>query len=300
MPFFTVITPVYNRAALLRRTLHSVIAQSFEDFEMIVVDDGSTDGSAEAAQAIDPRVHVLQQANQGPGAARNLALQHATGEYIAFLDSDDLWFPWSLEYYAKAISKHSQPSFIVGKVIRFHDETELSGQKSSHLETLVFSDYLASGDEWRWYGLSSFVIKRELINSVGGFPQEAINGEDSDLALRLGTAPEFIQITSPAMFGYREHAGGVRHVPGKNLAGDLYRIAMEKGGRYPGGNHRRLERWRILSPHLRTNSLECLRGGLRTEAWKIYRHTFRWHVALGRWKYLAAFPVVAIKTKFMS
>lgn len=299
MPFFSVITPVYNRAALLRRTLQSVIAQNFGDFEIIVVDDGSTDGSAEIAQGMDPRVHILQQSNQGPGAARNLALKHATGEYVAFLDSDDLWFPWSLERYAEAIANHSRPSFVTGKVIRFHDEAELSGLKNSHLETLVFPDYLASGDEWRWYGLSSFVIKRELINAVGGFPQEAINGEDSDLALRLGTAPGFIQIKAPAMFGYREHAGGVRHVPGKNLAGDLYRIAMEKGGRYPGGQDRRLERWRILSPHLRANSLECLRGGLRAEAWQMYRHTFRWHLALKRWKYLAAFPAMALKTKLM-
>lgn len=298
MSLFSIIIPTYNRRALLERTLESVRAQTLTDYEIIVVDDGSDDGTAGWLRTLGPQVRCFEQSRGGPGAARNLALRHATGEYIAFLDSDDLWFPWSLALYAETIRKHAQPSFITGRVIQFHDEAELSTVKQGTLETLAFADYLASGDEWRWYGLSSFVIKRELINAAGGFPQEAINGEDSDLALRLGTAPGFIQITAPAMFAYREHAGGIRHVVGKNLAGDLYRIAMEENGRYPGGAVRARERWRILTPHLRANSLECLRGGLRAEAWQMYRRTFRWHLALGRWKYLAAFPLLALRSFF--
>jgi hypothetical protein len=296
---FSVIIPTYNRRGLLARTLESVLAQRFTDYEIIIVDDGSTDGTMD--DLANPGIHtrVLTQANQGPGAARNLALRHATGDYVAFLDSDDLWFPWSLELYAEAICQNGQPSFITGKVVRFHDEVELESVKPSALETLAFTDYLASGDKWRWYGLSSFVMKRKIVDAAAGFPQEAINGEDSDLALRLGTAPGFIQITEPAMFGYREHEGGVRHVPGKNLAGDMHRIAMEESGRYPGGSARALERWRILTPHLRANSLECLRGGLRAEAWQMYLRTVRWHVVLGRWKYLVAFPLMALVTRFL-
>lgn len=295
---FSVITPVFNRAALLRSTLQSLIGQSWNDFEVIVVDDGSSDGSAEVAEGFDARVRLFRQTNQGPGAARNLALRHATGDYIAFLDSDDLWFPWTLELYAGAIRRHAHPSFITGKVVSFHQEAELASVKQAGLETLEFPDYLASGDQWRWYGLSSFVVKREQVLAAGGFPQEAINGEDSDLALRLGTAPGFIQITAPVTFAYREHAGGIRHVADKNLAGDLYRISMEEQGRYPGGRARAEERWRILTPHLRTNSLECLRAGRRAEAWQMYRRTFRWHLSLGRWKYLLGFPLLALRSFF--
>lgn len=298
MPLFSIITPTFNRRLLLARTLDSVLAQRFTDYEIIIVDDGSTDGTLDDLSKLTDRVRVLTQTNQGPGAARNLALRHATGDYIAFLDSDDLWFPWSLELYAETIHQQKQPAFIAGKVVQFRDEPDLDGITEATLQTLVFPDYLASGDEWRWYGLSSFVMRRDLINSVGGFPQEAINGEDSDLALRMGTAPGFVQIIAPVMFAYREHAGGVRHVAGKNVAGDFYRIAMEEGGRYPGGTRRAKERWSILSPHLRANSLECLRSGLRSEAWQIYRRTFRWNVALGRWKYLVAFPVLALRSLF--
>jgi GT2 family glycosyltransferase len=295
---FSVIVPTYNRRELLAQTLRSVCGQVFRDYEVIVVDDGSDDGTEEWIRTQGSSIRFLQQRHGGPGAARNLALQHATGDYIAFLDSDDLWFPWSLQLYAQAILNHSNPAFITGKVQRFHDESELAGVRQEELETLAFADYLSSGDQWRWYGLSSFVIKRELIQATGGFPQEAINGEDSDLALRLGTAQGFIQITAPTMFGYREHAGGIRHVAGKNLAGDLHRISQEEAGRYPGGAARAKERWRILTPHLRTNSLECLQAGLRAEAWEIFRRTLRWNLALGRWRYLAAFPLISLLKLF--
>jgi glycosyltransferase involved in cell wall biosynthesis len=93
---FSVIIPTYNRAALLCTALDSVFAQTFTDYEVIVVDDGSTDGTAAMVASYGGRVRYFQQQNKGPGAARNLGAQHATGEYLAFLDSDDLWFPWTL------------------------------------------------------------------------------------------------------------------------------------------------------------------------------------------------------------
>lgn len=299
-PQFSVVVPTFNRRGLLVQTLDTVWAQSFADYELIVVDDGSTDGTADYLKKLGGRAKVLTQTNQGPGVARNLALRHATGEYVAFLDSDDLWFPWSLEVFAEVIKRHKHPSFITGQVMRFRDGAELAAVQPAPVATNVFADYLASGDEWRWYGLSSFVMKREAIEAAGGFPVEAINGEDSDLALRCGIAPGYVQITAPVTFGYREHSGGVRHVAGKNLSGDMHRITMEEQGRYPGGEARALERWRILTLHLRANSLECLRAGLRAEAWEIFRRTLRWNVALGRWRYVVGFPVKAFSTSWRS
>jgi len=99
-PCVTVVMPTYNRAALLPRTVDAVLAQGFGDFELLVVDDGSTDGTAELlAQRYghEPRLRVLRQANGGVSAARNRGLAEARGEFIAFLDSDDLWLPWKLQ-----------------------------------------------------------------------------------------------------------------------------------------------------------------------------------------------------------
>jgi len=133
--------------------------------------------------------------------------------------------------------------------------------------------------------------------SVGGFAEEPINGEDSDLALKLGEARGFAQITNPPTFGYREHDANVTANLGKCIAGGWHQVRSEDSGRYPGGAGRARERQRILTRYLRPLTLECLQQGLRSEAWKLYRALFTWHVALGRWKYLAGFPLKAALSK---
>ena len=116
---FSVIIPTFNRRRLLQYALESVLRQTFTDYEVLVVDDGSTDETKEYLATLGDRVRVFTQSNQGPGAARNLAIKHANGHYLAFLDSDDLWFPWSLETYASAIRNSGEPAFIAGKPFRF-------------------------------------------------------------------------------------------------------------------------------------------------------------------------------------
>src|SRR4051812_5349711 len=97
MPLVSVIIPAYNRKAMLCESIDSVLAQNCRDFELIVVDDGSTDGTAdELAARYGTRIRVLKQANRGVAAARNLGVSRSCGEYIAFLDSDDLWKPGKL------------------------------------------------------------------------------------------------------------------------------------------------------------------------------------------------------------
>src|SRR5438552_6692933 len=121
MFLFSVIIPTYNRRELLRRTLGSVWRQTFKDYEVLVVDDGSTDGTYEELTASAAPLHVLRQQNTGPGEARNLAAQSARGNYLAFLDSDDWWFPWTLACFAKLIQQHGQPTILGASLIHFSD-----------------------------------------------------------------------------------------------------------------------------------------------------------------------------------
>ena len=96
----SIITPVYNGARFMRYTIDSVLAQTYQDWEMWIVDDGSKDSSADIARSYacqDERIHVLQQANAGSAAARNNGIRHAQGRYIVLLDSDDVWEPSFLE-----------------------------------------------------------------------------------------------------------------------------------------------------------------------------------------------------------
>jgi glycosyltransferase involved in cell wall biosynthesis len=97
MPRVSIVMPTYNRADTIMRAVDSVRAQTWEDWELVVVDDGSTDGTAARIAGVDPRVRVLSQANRGVAPARNRALGEARGELIAFLDSDDAWTPHHLE-----------------------------------------------------------------------------------------------------------------------------------------------------------------------------------------------------------
>jgi len=106
MHLFSVIIPTHNRLDLLRGALASVWQQSYNDCELIVVDDGSADGTWDALQVLGTRVCARRQNNAGPGAARNLGAKNATGDYFAFLDSDDLWFPWTLETYRQIIQSY--------------------------------------------------------------------------------------------------------------------------------------------------------------------------------------------------
>jgi len=294
MPLFSVIIPTHNRADLLRIAIESVLAQTLEDYEIIVVDDGSTDGTADVARSFGGQVRYFSQSNQGPGPARNLGARHAGGEYLAFLDSDDCLFPWALEFYRQAIDQARRPAFVAGKPKRFQNQGELKETTVEKLQLIEFSDYLASGDAWRWWGASSFVIRREAFQAIGGFANEWINGEDADLALCLGCSSGFVQITAPATFGYREHGISAMKDMNRTVAGARHLIVAEQKDLYPGGTSRARQRRRILTRHLRPVSLACLGQGRCREAWELYWAIFGWHVRLGNWKYLAAFPVKAL------
>lgn len=109
----SVIIPLYNKAPYIQRTLDSVLGQTFQDFELIVVDDGSTDGGGEiVARCADPRVRLIRQENAGPGAARNRGLHEAQGELVAFLDADDEWLPEFLARTSEYLQSHAEVATI--------------------------------------------------------------------------------------------------------------------------------------------------------------------------------------------
>ena len=96
MPTVSVVIPAYNAEEYIAETLDSVLSQNYSDYEILVIDDGSTDHTGEVLAHYGDRIHLFQKPNGGPASARNLGLKHARGRYIAFLDSDDLWHPEKL------------------------------------------------------------------------------------------------------------------------------------------------------------------------------------------------------------
>jgi hypothetical protein len=290
---FSVVIPVFNRARLIGETLDSVFAQRFTDFDVIVVDDGSTDGTAGVLERYGDRLRVVRQPNRGPGAARNLGAEHALGRYLAFLDSDDLWFPWTLDVYASIVIGTPSPAFIAGKPLTFSHKAELDGVHEASVAVAPFADYFASGDEWRWFSSSSFVISAGAFKAIGGFAPVRINCEDADLAMRLGTSGPFVQVTAPATFGYREHSGSLVSETLRTLDGVNYALEMEQHDRYPGGTARARDRRTILTRQFRPVMLTCIRERRFAAGWRLYFATWSWHLALGRLRFLAGFPLQA-------
>jgi hypothetical protein len=295
MPLFSVIIPAYNRARLLPATLASVFSQEFEDYEVIAVDDGSTDETRAVLEAHSGRVCMLRQDNRGPGAARNLGLQHARGEYIAFLDSDDLWYPWTLATYWKIIEHCGRPSVIAGRLRYFAGNAVSDAEEPLRYD--VFGDYLEACGSGLYVGSGQMAVCTSALRAIGGFGEELGNAEDHDLALRLGAAAGFVCVHSPVMVAYRQHAECMTADVGKTLAGVSHLLGRERAGGYPGGRFRRLQRQRILACHARAASLAALDGGRPGPAWQLYRSTLPWHLRQGRWKYLFGFPLRALQSR---
>jgi glycosyltransferase involved in cell wall biosynthesis len=291
---FSVVIPTCNRLPLLKEALESVWGQTFTDYEVLLVDDGSTDGTADFACSLGERITLLKQAKRGPGPARNLAVKYAKGEYIAFLDSDDLWFSWTLAVFAKLIEDCRRPSLLAARLSNFINERELSIVKEESPRACWFSDYFASSKQHLLVGANMMVVQRKSMLQAGGFPEHRYNAEDHDLVMRLGTAPGFAQVLSPITLAYRCHAASASGNLRDTYAGSAYLIENERKDNYPGGLRRALERREILTLHLRPVAINCVKQDLLRQAWALYRDTFTWHLRQWRWRFLLGFPVLAV------
>lgn len=116
MPLVSIIMPTYNRADTILRAVRSIQAQTFTDWELIIVDDGSTDNTVELIEGCDPRLKLIRQKNQGTAGARNTGLRASTGAYIAFLDSDDAWLPHHLELSAAFLDAFPDEQFVINEL----------------------------------------------------------------------------------------------------------------------------------------------------------------------------------------
>lgn len=308
MVLFSVIIPVYNRIDLLKEAIDSVLSQTFHDYEVIVVDDGSTDDVAAVVSSYGDRIYYLRQDNQGVGAARNTGATVAKGRYLAFLDSDDLWTPWTLETYAAVLKSKPNASFIAGTTYAFSTRDELSkfsmfGQAELDQDLTVvfeiFPNYYHCPEKRVGLVPSAVVINTQTFREQQGFiGRRGRIAEDADFWMKIGTIGEFILINSPTVCYYRKHVGNQMANALKTLPGALFIIQQEKTGQYPGGELHRRDRLQLLTKYVRPVSLSCLQQGHFSEAWQIYKQTFFWNLYLGRLRYLLGFMVMALRYGF--
>ena len=295
--FFSVVIPAYNRLEMLRQALASVAAQRFRDFETIVADDGSEDNIELVTGACGLPVQYLRQPNSGPGATRNFGLRHARGQYVTFLDSDDIWFPWTLEIFHRAIKENDGPALVAGFGALPGENREATSNGNEQMMTRHYPDMLAACTDRTppVGGTPSVCVRRDVLEKAGGFAAGRINGEDTDLWLRLGCSSGFVRILKPPVFRQRYHDGSVTRRLDPSLAGAWFLLQQEKNQMYPGGVIGSRRRRRIICGTVRSVSLECLDQGRTSDAFRLYWESFWWNLGLGNFKYLAGFPVVACR-----
>ncbi len=200
-PRFSVIIPVYNRASFIARAIESVLSQTYRDFELIVVDDGSTDATPDIV-ALYP-VRLLRQENRGVSAARNRGIASARGKIIAFLDSDDAWEPRKLEVQAAHFDAHPecmihQTDEIWIREGKFLNKQKKHQKKSGH----IFYDSL----HLCLISPSAVAIRRELFDEVGVFREDFPVCEDYELWLRITRRYEVCYTPQPLVVKYGGHA----------------------------------------------------------------------------------------------
>ena len=227
LPTISVIIPTYNRASLLKEALDSVLAQTYTDYEVIVIDDGSTDNTEEMMQAFltDSRIRYIKQSNAGVSAARNHGIFEARGEWIAFLDSDDLWFPEKLEKQMAFLTEHPTAGAVCGPSYQYQDGRVVKDKNGEMVlgwdreETLELTFVLFA--ENCGVNASSVLVRKAVLHKAGLFDSSLKIGEDIDLWFRVARYTEFWYYNE-AMGHCRKHESNTTAVdPECNLFFDI-------------------------------------------------------------------------------
>jgi glycosyltransferase involved in cell wall biosynthesis len=211
--FISVVIPTYNRAEQLITAINSILAQTYRKFEIIVVDDGSTDRTAETIENMIanasqgpciPRLRYLYQSNQGQSAARNRGVAEATGDWIAFLDSDDIWLPEKLDWQVRAIEQFGGKCGACFTDARLVDSQGLdttafrhAGRQCKELMGIVADPVRplakAFGGSW----VQTFVVRKDFCRQIGGFDSGLRFGEDYDFLFRLSLVTAHCYVNKP-------------------------------------------------------------------------------------------------------
>lgn len=196
MPLVSVVIPVFNGEKTIRETIESVLNQTLTDFELLVINDGSQDGTLDIVERIpDSRIQVFSYPNAGQSTSRNRGIEIAKGDYISFIDADDLWTPDKLEAQLQALQANPKAGVAYSWTDWIDESSQLLGKGSYNTEQgavftkLLLNDFVANG--------SNVLIRRQALTEVGGFDPSVTPAEDWDLWLRLAARYEFVAVRSP-------------------------------------------------------------------------------------------------------
>jgi len=204
MPTISIVIPVYNGEKTIIDTIESVLNQTLKDFELIIINDGSEDATLDIISSIqDLRIKVFSYDKAGVSKSRNRGISHATGDYISFIDADDLWTADKLESQLKALQENPEATVAYSWTDCIDESGQIS-RRGTHIsltgdvyKNLLVVNFLENG--------SNLLIGREAFKDVGVFDESLSHGEDWDMWLRLAAHYKFVAVSSPQIL-YRVYA----------------------------------------------------------------------------------------------
>jgi glycosyltransferase involved in cell wall biosynthesis len=243
MPTVSVVIPSYNRASLLKEAIDSVLGQDFDDFELIVIDDGSTDDTPGLLQSY-PNICVVRQDRRGVSAARNAGIRRASGRFLAFLDSDDLWLPKKLSAQIAFFKTHPEAVICQTQEIWIRSGVRVNPKRRHRKHSGMIFDRSV---ELCLVSPSAVMLERSLLDEVGWFDESLPACEDYDLWLRIAWRFPIHLISMPLVIKRGGHADQLSRAPGL----DRFRIyALKKVLENPPGG--------ALTHNQRTAAVEAL------------------------------------------
>ncbi|MCH8124942.1 glycosyltransferase [candidate division KSB1 bacterium] len=204
MPSVSVIVPTYNREHFLQECIESVLSQTFKDFELIVVDDGSTDQTEDILKQYEGKLHYKKQEQKGPSSARNTGIQYSAGEWICFLDSDDLWLPGKLAAQMKFFAETRDIKVCYTEEIWYRKNNRVNpAKKHQKYSGWIYQKMLPLCI----ISPSSVMIHHSVLDLIGTFDEELPACEDYDLWLRIGAGYPIYLLQEQLIIKRNGHSG---------------------------------------------------------------------------------------------
>lgn len=276
MPKFSLIISCYNQEQMACDAVESALTQAIMDKEVIVTDDASTDGTARALEKYGDKIQLIKfEKNQGANRARNAGAARASGDYLVFLDGDDLFLPWALDVYAHILELR-KPRIILCRLLFFRGAIPVD-RFSDFGESLQITEYDALVRKDRSYrgSASAIVIDRRLFQEVGGWTDDIWPSEIDDLTMKVGYSGRTVHILSHPTVAYRLHAANTMHQVYRFIDTMSMVANKERRGEYPGGPAARMERYAYIGGPLYFWVVKGFRAGLYSKSMRLFFSSWR-------------------------
>lgn len=278
---FSIVVACYNQERFVRQAVESALGQEYQSKEIIVVDDCSSDGTADVLETFGESIILARlPTNRGAVAARNHGASLASGEYVVFLDGDDVLMPWALQVYGRLIAAR-RPKFMFGRCVIFRGKIPEVNPANlpRRIQFVEYANFFAK-DRPCVFNTSTLVVERSTFWSAGGWSPDIFYQDIQDLVTKLGESGKMILVLAPDTVWYRMHLTNAVSKVLPFVEGIFVLLGKARAGLYPGGRKRWVERSTWFGGLIFYWTKTAMRAGL-------YRDGFRLLVS-GWWMILFA------------